>query len=61
MSWAVALGGWVRVGFEDCVDYLPGQRAESNIQLVERAARIAKEVNRPLATPADVRDMLKLK
>ena len=61
MSWAVALGGWVRVGFEDCVDYLPGQRAESNAQLVERVARIAKEVSRPLATPADVRDMLKLK
>jgi len=59
-SWAVALGGHARVGFEDYVDYLPGERAKSNAQLVERIVRIAKEIDRPLATPADVRKMLKL-
>ena len=57
---AVAMGGWVRVGFEDNVFYHKGELAESNAQLVERVVRVAKEMNRPVATPAEARALLGL-
>ncbi len=55
---AMILGMHVRVGMEDNVYYARGAKAESNAQLVERAVRIAKELNRPVATPAEAREML---
>lgn len=55
---AIALGGHVRVGFEDNIWYRKGELAASNAQLVERIARIARELDRPLATPDEARDML---
>lgn len=58
---AVALGGFIRVGFEDAVYYSKGVLAESNAQLVERAARIATESGCRIATPSDVRELLKLR
>lgn len=58
---ATLMGGHVRVGLEDNVYYARGQRAVSNAQLVERAVRIAKELNRPVATPAQAREMLGLR
>jgi 3-keto-5-aminohexanoate cleavage enzyme len=57
---AIALGGHVRVGFEDNVFYRKGELARSNAQLVERIARIGKELNRPAATPAEAREILGL-
>ncbi len=48
---AVVSGGNVRVGYEDNVYYHKGVLAESNAQLVERVARIAREYGRPVATP----------
>jgi 3-keto-5-aminohexanoate cleavage enzyme len=57
---AIALGGHVRVGFEDNVFYRKGELARSNAQLVERIARIGKELNRTVATPAEARDILGL-
>lgn len=57
---SVATGGHVRTGFEDQPEYLPGQPAESNAQLVARIARIAREFGREIAAPADVRALLKL-
>ena len=60
-SWAVVLGGAARVGFEDYVYYEPNKLAKSNAQLVERMARIAKEIGRPVATADDARAMLKIK
>jgi 3-keto-5-aminohexanoate cleavage enzyme len=57
---AVAMGGSVRVGFEDNVFYHKGVLAESNAQLVERVARVAREMNRPVATPAEARKLLGL-
>ncbi len=59
-SIAIALGGHVRVGFEDNVFYRKGELARSNAQLVERIARIGKELNRPVATPAEAREILGL-
>ena len=59
---AIALGtGFIRVGFEDNVYYSKGVLAKNNAELVERTARIAKEAGYEIATPADVREMLKLK
>jgi len=57
---ALVMGGHVRVGFEDNVYYARGVLAESNAQLVARIARIARELDRPVATPADARRILRL-
>lgn len=58
---AIAAGGHVRVGLEDNV-WLDRARTSpaTNEQLVARIARLADELERPLATPADVRRMLRL-
>jgi 3-keto-5-aminohexanoate cleavage enzyme len=50
----------VRVGFEDNIYYRKGQLATSNAELVARIARIAQELDRPIATPAQARKMLQL-
>jgi len=55
---AIVMGGHVRVGFEDNVYYSRGVLAQSNAQLVARVARIAREVGREIATPAETRKML---
>lgn len=57
----ISLGGHLRVGFEDNIYYSKGRLAKSNAELVERAARIAKDCGRELARPEDVRQMLKLR
>ncbi len=57
---AMLLGGHVRVGLEDNVYYRRGELAASNAQLVTRAARLADELNRGVATPAQARAMLGL-
>jgi 3-keto-5-aminohexanoate cleavage enzyme len=58
---AIPLGGHVRVGIEDSIEYLPGRLAESNAELVARIARIAAEFGRELASPTDVRRILGLR
>ncbi|KTG08609.1 hypothetical protein AUR64_18245 [Haloprofundus marisrubri] len=57
---SIVLGGHVRVGLEDNIYYRKGELAESNAQFVERAVRIADELNRPVATPAQAREILGL-
>ncbi len=57
---ALAMGGHVRVGFEDNIYYRKGQLARSNAELVARIARIAHEIDRPVAAPAQAREMLQL-
>jgi len=58
---ATLMGGHVRVGLEDNVYYSRGRKAKSNAELVERAVRIAHELNRAVATPAEARVMLGLR
>jgi len=58
---AMAMGGHVRTGLEDNLHYHKGQLATSNAQLVARLVRIAGEIGRPVATPAETRDILGLK
>lgn len=59
-TFAMLLGGHVRVGLEDNIYYKRGELAQSNAQLVQRAARLANELNRGVATPAEARAMLGL-
>ncbi len=61
MMATIALGGGVRVGFEDNVYYSYRQPAKSNAEFVLRAKRIAKEANREIATPDEAREILCLK
>lgn len=57
---ATLLGGHVRVGMEDNIYYRRGEKLSSNAQVVERTVRIAHELNREIATPAQTRKMLRL-
>ncbi len=57
---ALAMGGNVRVGFEDNIYYRKGQLARTNAELVARMVRIAYELDRPVATPTQAREMLQL-
>ncbi len=60
LATAIAMGGHVRVGMEDNVLYSKGELANSNAQLVERAARMIKEADREVATPDQARQILGL-
>ncbi len=57
---AMILGGCVRVGLEDNIYYGKGQLAQSNAQLVARVVRIARELGKQPATPAEARQYLGL-
>jgi len=57
---AIAMGGHVRVGFEDNIYYRKGELADSNARFVERVVRIAREVGREPATIAEARQILRL-
>ncbi|MCA3747794.1 MAG: 3-keto-5-aminohexanoate cleavage protein [Rubrobacter sp.] len=58
---ALAMGSNVRVGMEDNVYYRRGELLENNAQLVERTVRIARELERRVATPREAREMLGLR
>lgn len=58
---AILMGGHVRVGFEDNVYLSRGVKATSNADFVERVVRIAKELNREVATPEEARRILNIK
>ncbi|MDR2182961.1 MAG: 3-keto-5-aminohexanoate cleavage protein, partial [Clostridiales bacterium] len=53
-------GGHVRVGFEDNIYLSKGVLAKSNGELVAKVVRIAKELGREIATPAEARAILGL-
>lgn len=55
---SILLGGHLRVGFEDNIYYKKGVLAESNAQLVARAARLGRELGREPASPAEARELL---
>ena len=57
----IAMGGHVRVGFEDNVYLSKGVLAKSNGELVEKVVRIANELGREIATPDEAREILGLK
>jgi 3-keto-5-aminohexanoate cleavage enzyme len=57
---SMLMGGNVRVGFEDNIYLSKGVQAKSNAEMVEKAVRIARELDREIATPQDVRRILRL-
>jgi 3-keto-5-aminohexanoate cleavage enzyme len=54
------LGGNVRVGLEDNIYLKKGVKLANNAAAVEKAVRIARELNREVATPAQAREILGL-
>lgn len=58
---AIIMGGHVRVGFEDNIFIKKGVLAKSNAELVEKVVRIARELDREIATPNEARKILGLK
>jgi 3-keto-5-aminohexanoate cleavage enzyme len=58
---SMILGGCIRVGMEDNIYYRKGELTKSNAQLVARAVRIARELNKEPATPDEARKILGMK
>ncbi len=57
MPLVIAMGGHVRVGWEDN-PYLPnGELAQHNAQLVEVVVNMANQIGRPIASPAEAREI----
>jgi len=54
------MGGNVRVGFEDNIYLSKGKLAKSNAELVDKIVRIAKELDREIASPEEARRILHL-
>jgi 3-keto-5-aminohexanoate cleavage enzyme len=57
---AIAAGGHVRVGLEDCVHIWEGVLAKSSAQMVQRIVRLASEMGRAIAAPDEARAILGL-
>lgn len=57
----IVMGGNVRVGFEDNTYIEKGVLAKSNGEMVEKVVRLAKELGREIANPAEAREILGLK
>jgi 3-keto-5-aminohexanoate cleavage enzyme len=57
---ALVMDGHVRVGFEDNIYYAKGVPARSNEELVARIVRLARELGREVANPAEARSILGL-
>jgi 3-keto-5-aminohexanoate cleavage enzyme len=55
---AMAMGGHARTGLEDNIYYAYRQLATGNPQLVERLARLAREMGREIASPDEAREMI---
>jgi 3-keto-5-aminohexanoate cleavage enzyme len=54
---SVALGGNVRVGFEDSMYLAPRKKASNNVELVAKASEIIEQLGRSVASPAQTRKM----
>jgi len=56
----VALGGNVRAGLEDALYLRKGELSQGNRPLVERALRIARALDRPIASVPETEAILRL-
>ena len=59
-EWSLEFGGHCRTGLEGNIKYDKTRLANGNEELVERLALLAKKFNRPVATPTEARQILKL-
>ncbi len=60
-EWCITAGGHARTGLEDNVRLDKETLAPSNAALVERCAALCEQHGRPVATPAQARQMLELR
>ncbi len=60
-EWAIAAGGHTRAGLEDNVRLDRDRLAPSNAALIARAAALCEKYERPVATPAEAREILGLR
>jgi len=60
-EWAIAAGGHTRAGLEDNIRLDRTTMAPSNAALIARAADICARYDRPVATPAQAREILGLR
>ena len=60
MATTLAAGGHLRVGMEDNLLLARGVKVEHNVQLVERAVRLAELMQRPAMTAAEARALLRV-
>jgi 3-keto-5-aminohexanoate cleavage enzyme len=60
LTTSILIGGNVRVGMEDNPYVSDGVLAKSNAELVEKIVRIARELGREIATPAEARKIIGL-
>ncbi len=60
-QWCLELGGHCRTGLEDNIKYDRHRLARSNAELVQKIVEIADDYDRPVATPAQARQLLGLK
>jgi 3-keto-5-aminohexanoate cleavage enzyme len=58
MALTIALGGHIRTGLEDVVYVGHREYAESNAQLVTHSKLLCEAIGRPVATPAQGRELL---
>jgi 3-keto-5-aminohexanoate cleavage enzyme len=58
LSLAITMGGHVRVGWEDNPYLAPGKYATHCRELVDKIVRIAKDMGREVATPAEAREII---
>ena len=58
---SIAMGGHVRVGLEDGI-YMDAEKRDlaTNARMVERVVRVAEAMDRPVASPIEIRTMLGL-
>jgi 3-keto-5-aminohexanoate cleavage enzyme len=57
----LSAGGHLRVGMEDTLTYAPGEPVRDNVQLVARAAGLARIAQRPPMSTEDARTFLGIK
>ena len=60
-EWAIAAGGHTRAGLEDNIRLDRDTLAPSNAALIQRAASLCNKYERPIATPAQAREILGLR
>ena len=60
-EWAIAAGGHTRAGLEDNVRLDRTTLAPSNAALIARAAALCEKYERPVASPAQAREILGLR
>lgn len=60
-EWAIAAGGHTRAGLEDNIRLDKQTLAPSNAALIKRAADLCEKYERPVATPAQTREILGLR